>query len=64
MVNINADNLNPQTIIESFSICVVRPGLMATLFKAYAADNDKNGESTTNKFEGKFLIFMERCDRS
>lgn len=42
--------------------CTHRCGNMANLFKAYSGSEDKNSGLTTDKFESKFMLFLERCD--
>lgn len=41
-----------------------RNGNMANLFKAYSNDSDKYSGATTDNFERKFMLFLERCDQA
>lgn len=42
----------------------LRRSNMANLFKAYSGDDDKYSGGTTDNFERKFLLFLERCDQA
>lgn len=39
-------------------------GTMVSVFRVYTEDTDKNSGCTTENFERKFGLFMERCDQA
>lgn len=41
-----------------------RPRQMANLLKAYGNDSDKYSGSTTDNFERKYMLFLERCNQA
>lgn len=46
------------------SIFTNKAGFISNLFKAYTSDSDRYSGTTTDNFERKFMLLLDRCDQA